>query len=288
LARKPPALDADALMRVVVRVESDIDGDLGLDTLAAEAGLSRAHFQRAFTAAVGVSPAAYVARVRVERAAYLMRVQDRSLLDLALSVGFRNADTFTRAFRRRFRETPRAYRQRGTFAARLVRPAAEPRDGGFSLSPTAVVRLRELRVAFLRNLGPYESVDPSLWTRLVAWAKARGIRHGWFVGIAHDAPSVTAPEDLRFDAGILVGDEVRPSAGVGIQTLPPAFYAVTRHVGAYATLPEAYPTMFLRAAGLRGYRIVGLPCVEVYHDATVDPARPLSATDVHLLVERGR
>jgi hypothetical protein len=33
--------------------------------------------------------------------------------------------------------------------------------------------------------------------------------------------------------------------------------------------------------------LVRLPVVEVYHDATIDAARPLSVTDVHLPVLRG-
>jgi AraC family transcriptional regulator len=290
LARARPKLGSDALLRVVARVQSDLAGDLRLAALAAEARQSCAHFQRAFTAAVGVSPSAYVARVRVERAAYLMRVQRASLLDIALSVGFSNPDTFTRAFRRRFGTAPSSYRRRDAIAAELV-PMRRDHDfetTGYSLSPTRIVLTRAMSVAFVRHVGPYEEVDPAAWVRLVAWAKAKGLTHGWCIGIGHDAPGVTAPADLRFDAGVVVGDGVRPHGGVGVQTLPAARYAVTTHVGLYSTLTAAYREIFARSAGIRGHTLVGLPVVEIYHDATVDPARPLSSTDVMLPVTRGR
>jgi len=125
-------------------------------------------------------------------------------------------------------------------------------------------------------------VDAGLWRRLLAWARRGRVGHGWCVGIGHDAPGLTAPDDLRFDAGVVVGPEVRAGGGVGVQTLPAGPWAATTHVGPYATLPRAYPRILARAAALDGHRLVGLPAVEVYHDATVEPARPLSATDVLL------
>jgi AraC family transcriptional regulator len=288
LARAPTRLSPDALLRVVARVQADLAADLRLDALAAEARLSPAHFQRAFTRTAGVSPAAYVARVRLERAAFALRVQRTTALGVALSVGFSNADTFTRAFRRRFGTTPSAYRRSGAARARLapVRRDATPGAQGFSLSPTRVVRLRGLRVAFVRHVGPYEDVDAAAWTRLVRWARERGVTTGWCVGIGHDAPGVTAPADLRFDAGIVVGGPVRPGDGVGVQDLPGGWFASTTHVGPYATFPRAYPQIFERAKSVRGHELVGLPVVEVYHDATIDPARPLSVTDVLLPVRR--
>ncbi len=288
MARTKPAPWSDALLRVVTLVQSDLAGDLRLSALAAVARLSRAHFQRAFKSAVGESPTGYVSRVRVERAAFLMRVQRASLLELALGVGFTNPDTFARSFQRRFGVAPSVYRRRQAAATLAPAPRGDAAGGStFSLSPTRVVRGREMRVAFVRHVGPYEEVDPRAWVDLVAWARARGIERGWCVGIGHDAPGVTAAKDLRVDAGILVDADVRPHAGVGVQVLPPVHYALTTHVGPYSTLTEAYPQILARSLAIRGHRLVGLPAVEIYHDATVDLARPLSVTDVLLPMLRG-
>lgn len=285
MAARAPELDPDRLHRVLVRVHAGLEGDLRLETLAEEAGLSRAHFQRRFRAAAGESPTQFVARVRVERAAHLLCATEDSALAIALAVGFRNADTFTRAFRRRFACSPRAFRSRRRFAETLADVRAVGGGGDsptFSLSATRLVRGRRLTVAFLRHLGPYERVDPALWTRLVAWAKGRGIAHGLCLGIGHDSPSVTRPQKLRFDAGVLVPDGTRPARGVGVQHLEAGLFAVTTHVGAYATLPAAYPEVFQRSMRLPRFRIVGLPCVEFYRDVTVDPRRPASTTEIWL------
>jgi GyrI-like small molecule binding protein len=60
---------------------------------------------------------------------------------------------------------------------------------GFELSKTTVTRLAQLHVAFIRHVGPYESVTDALWHRLEDWAKSKRLsRDLIFLGIAHDAP----------------------------------------------------------------------------------------------------
>ena len=59
---------------------------LGVDDLAAAAGLSRAHFSREFRRAFGESPHAYLLTRRLERAAALLR-DDRPLGRRHLPVG---------------------------------------------------------------------------------------------------------------------------------------------------------------------------------------------------------
>ncbi len=71
---------------------------LGVDDLAAAAGLSRAHFSREFKRAFGESPHAYLLTRRLERAAALLRTTDRSVADICLSVGLQSIGSFTTSF----------------------------------------------------------------------------------------------------------------------------------------------------------------------------------------------
>lgn len=83
---------------------------LGVDDLAAAAGLSRAHFSRAFKQAFGESPHAYLLTRRLERAAGLLRHTDRSVADICLSVGLQSVGSFTTSFGRTYGLSPTAYR----------------------------------------------------------------------------------------------------------------------------------------------------------------------------------
>ena len=78
--------------------------------MAAAAGLSRAHFSRAFRRAYGETPRAYLLTRRLERAAALLRTTDRSIADICLSVGLVSQGSFTTSFTRTFGMSPAAYR----------------------------------------------------------------------------------------------------------------------------------------------------------------------------------
>src|SRR5216684_7882845 len=83
---------------------------LGVDDLAAAAGLSRAHFSREFRRVFGESPHAYLLTRRLERAAALLRATDRSVAAICFAVGLRSVGSFTTSFTRTYGISPTAYR----------------------------------------------------------------------------------------------------------------------------------------------------------------------------------
>lgn len=83
---------------------------IGVDDMAEAAGLSRAHFSRAFKRTFGEPPNAYLLSRRLERAAHLLRNTDRPVNEICLSVGFKSVGSFTSSFSGRFGMPPSAYR----------------------------------------------------------------------------------------------------------------------------------------------------------------------------------
>jgi AraC-like DNA-binding protein len=83
---------------------------LGVDDMAAAAGLSRAHFSREFRRTFGESPHAYLLTRRLERGASLLRLTDRSVADICFSVGLQSVGSFTTSFTRTYGMSPTAYR----------------------------------------------------------------------------------------------------------------------------------------------------------------------------------
>lgn len=112
-AALPPAKGAlDAQREGAVRdyVEAHLDRNLTLDELAAIAGLSAFHFARAFKAATGHTPHAFVNARRLARARLLLARGEGPLVDIALACGFCSQAHFTRAFKRAVGVTPGAWR----------------------------------------------------------------------------------------------------------------------------------------------------------------------------------
>jgi AraC family transcriptional regulator len=274
------------LLPLLVYVQAHLDEDLGLTALARRAGLSPAHFQRVFTAAIGESPRAYVARLRLEQAAFYLHIHDDTLLSVALACGFHNHETFTRAFRRRFRVTPRVYRARARRdAATRGGDAATEAPTPTSLSPTRVRRLRAVDLACLRHLGPYQDVPEALFDRLEAWATRRGLGGPrLWMGLGHDAPATTAADQLRFDAALVVPGPFQAEGDIVHARFPGGDHAVTTHVGPYAALPATYAAIVPRLAALPHHELAGLPAVELYQTSRVCLGLELNVTEVCLRV----
>ncbi len=279
--------DWTVLTPLLVHIQANLDGDLSLKTLSRISGSSQFALQRLFKAAIGETPKAYTLRLRLERAGFRLLTHESTVLRVALECGFQNHETFIRAFRRRFGRSPREYRswirsQSSATPTEVQTPIAGV-GSACALSATRVNHLRQFHLAFKRHVGPYEQVPDTLFAELAQWADRRQIPGPriW-LGLGHDAPVTTRPEQLRFDAALAVPGPFAPEDGVGYQLLPAGPFAVTTHAGGFATLPQAYATIFPRATALRGYQLVGLPAVEIYHTATVTSHYELNHTDLCL------
>jgi transcriptional regulator GlxA family with amidase domain len=86
-------------------------GDLSVETLARQSGMSPRTFARAFGRETGTTPAAFVEALRVEAAQRLLETTDLAVAAIAGRVGLHHAETLHRAFRRRVGTTPDRYRQ---------------------------------------------------------------------------------------------------------------------------------------------------------------------------------
>ena len=101
--------------RVLTEIREYLDTAYGehinLDSLAAKFSLSKYHLQRSFKRCFGQTPADYLTAVRMANAKRLLRTTDRSINDVAASVGFETASHFISAFRKREEITPQKYRK---------------------------------------------------------------------------------------------------------------------------------------------------------------------------------
>lgn len=105
-------LSPSALLRSIERLRSDSDADVSLGALAADAGLSRFHFCRAFKESTGLSPHAWLRQHRLEQAMNMLRDTDTSVVSVAAALGYASQTAFAAAFRKLTGETPSDWRRR--------------------------------------------------------------------------------------------------------------------------------------------------------------------------------
>lgn len=108
-------------------LENNLDKSLSLDRVAAKSGYSKWHLQRMFRQVTGDALGTYIRTRRLSRAASELRLKDNTILDIALQSGFDSQQSFSRAFKRQFSQTPGAYRSQMTYTCHQ----RETREGSF-------------------------------------------------------------------------------------------------------------------------------------------------------------
>lgn len=106
-----PALPGYKLQQITDWMAAHVADDFSLDRLAAQAGLSRFHFERLFKSALGVSPSRYHINLRINLARRLLRETKKSVVAVALEVGYTNSSHFAQLFRRETGLSPSDYRR---------------------------------------------------------------------------------------------------------------------------------------------------------------------------------
>ena len=92
-------------------IDAHLDGEILLDELAKQCGLSSSHFSRAFRQSTGTSPHRWLLHQRVERAKRLLRDRHSSLPEVALACGFADQSHLTRVFTKLSGVGPTAWRR---------------------------------------------------------------------------------------------------------------------------------------------------------------------------------
>jgi AraC family transcriptional regulator len=251
------------ILQVQLFIQEHLDEELSLDRLARVAHFSPYHFHRIFRGIVGEGVNEYVRRLRLESAAVALKTTDWSILDIALRAGYNAHEAFTRAFRQMFGASPSQYRagQHPLYVPKeipLMSVKMTAREVRIESVPTR-------RVAFLRHIGPYGDAC-HVFDRLMAWAGQRGLFRldTVVLGICHDDPEVTAPDKIRFDCCVSVGDHVQGEGEIGVQTLEGGECAVLTYIGPYSGLGEAYRWLFGTWLPTSGREPRNAPPFEVY------------------------
>jgi AraC family transcriptional regulator len=214
-------------------VDQHLDARLSLSTLSKRAGVSACHLVRLVTSATGVPPARRARLLRLKRASMqLVFNRRRSITDIALDVGFQNAESFSRAFRRTFGQSPRAFKRRPSWEVWRGIYAFQQRGDRPDMD-VRIVEFPETRVAALEHRGaPDREYDTA--RKFIEWRISQRMspeRHRTY-GIHYTDPRTTPPADYRMDICVSVDQPVAPNPqGVINKVIAGGRCAVVRHVG---------------------------------------------------------
>ncbi len=94
-------------------VETRLESEISPADVAKHVGASQWHYQRTFKALTGETLMAYIRARRLANSLDKLLNTDFRIIDIGLSAGYKNHESFTRAFQRAFGMTPKEYRAIG-------------------------------------------------------------------------------------------------------------------------------------------------------------------------------
>jgi AraC family transcriptional regulator len=273
----------DRMHRVTAYVDQHLDQYLDLETLAEVAHFSPFHFHRLFSALMGETLGAYLRRRRCEVAATRLLAQPKlSVLQIALGVGFGSAEALTHAFGARFGCSPTTWRlQQGAGRAPISNPDQSNSKPDQAQQDKAIkngvpiktetpmkvqiIERKPTPIAYLRHVGPYGQPISAFWqTQVYPWMAANGLIGQPRYGISHDDPSVTAPDQCRYDAGCEILANVPARGDAHRTTIPGGQYAALSFKGVVVDFEPAWNALLRDWLPSSGLQLDSRPMFECY------------------------
>ncbi len=277
---------ANRMHRVIAYIDNHLEEPLDLMILAEVAHFSQYHFHRLFSVWMGETIGDYLRRRRVEVGAMRLVAQPKTrVLNIALSVGFGSSEAFTRAFRNRFGCSPSDWRKEQIMLRKQNSNSNQVnskysqdeitffnQDEIFEKSKketilkVTLIERQPKNIAYLRYIGPYGEPISKFWQDVyVPWAimNKLGANHVRY-GISYDDPSITSPEQCRYDACAEVPPEFMVTGNAHKATIPGGKYAVLKFKGTVAEISEAWVSMLRDWLPSSGLQLDSRPAFEHY------------------------
>lgn len=268
-------------------INTNLHKDLSLDDVAKAADFSPFHFHRLFKGIVGEPVAEFVRRQRMVKARRLLVFRRQlSITDVALECGFSSSQAFAKAFRKQQNMSPTDYRDQhpyGPIMAGRKDGHIDSKDGNDGFWPwpyarttnqqhmekfdmqVSVVEQPEHYVAYIRRFGAYGPEIGATFQQLMGWAGPQGLAQSSdMIAIYWDNPELTAAEQCRSDACLIVPDSVKPTGPVATQVIPAGLYAIARFELRADQFGAAWDQLVGEWLPSSGYLPDERPCYEFY------------------------
>ena len=236
---KPEQTYADRFQKVFEYIDQHLDEPISVGQLSEIAHFSVFHFHRQFTQYTGVPVYRYIQLMRLRRASYLLAFNRKEkVVDVALGVGFEAPESFARAFKNTFGQSPTEFREQPDWQewhSKFTFQATEPAQA----MEIEIVQSDAIRVAVLEHHGHPDLVSNTV-ARFIEWRKASGlspIASSKTFGIVYNDPETVAPEEFRYDICGSVAAEITDNPqGVRNGWIPAGRCARVHHHGSHAKL----------------------------------------------------
>lgn len=190
-----------------------IETDINIDDLASKFGVSKFHLHKIFKEQMGVNIYETIKSTRLQKASNLLLTNKYSTItEIANMCGYSSHTSFIRAFKERFNQTPKVWRNGGykVYSNELLinSELTFVNKPEFSQLEAKIVKTKAFPAYYIRQKGYNGKEIRKIWQKMMAWIYTNDIKEYEQVGIYHDNPTITPHHECFYVATVIPKDDV--------------------------------------------------------------------------------
>lgn len=273
--------------RVCDYIEQHLDEAMSLDNLCQLAHFSKFHFHRQFSDYTGITVFRFIQLMRLKRASYRLAFdKDEKIIDIALDAQFENPESFSRAFKNLFNQTPSQFRAEPDWPNWNARVQIQTPDNKRNKPmDIKIVDFKQTKVAVLEHRAPPDQVLDSV-SKFIEWRKQSQLSPvitSRTFGIIYDNPETTPADEFRFDiCGSVEHDIPENPQHIYTSDIPGGRCAVLRHNGSLKNVGESVCSIYADWLPESGEELRDYPCFFHYLNLITDVEEHELKTDIYI------
>ncbi|QDF28822.1 AraC family transcriptional regulator [Halarcobacter anaerophilus] len=184
----------------------NIQTDINLDYLSEEFNINKFHLHRIFKEQMGTSIYETIKSIRLQKASNILITNRYSTItEIANMCGYSSQTSFIRAFKQRFNQTPKYWRNGGykEYSNKILKQNFDDNcQLDFSSLKRKLVKVVPRMAYYLRQKG-YTKNYREIWEKMTAWIYTNNIKEYEQIGIYHDNPTITPLQNCDYVACVV-------------------------------------------------------------------------------------
>lgn len=255
----------ERINQILFYIDSNLDEDLSLETVAGIGCYSPFHLHRLFKEATGETLNNYITRKRIEKIAFfLMFRKDITITDLSTQFGFSSNSALTRTFTKFYGVSPTKFRSLlpgeyskicqansniGQTPAIFEQYFCDINNNLNYVKMNAKIEIKELAgidVAYITCIG-VSGLDRA-FEKMMQWARRAQLTvlpDFKLIRIFHDSFRVTNPEKVRMSIGVQAPKGTEVAGEVGLTTVEKGKFIVARFLIEPVDFGKSWESLFV-------------------------------------------
>lgn len=188
-------------------IYDNIETDIDINIMAKQFGINKFHLHKIFKKQTGMAIYETIKSIRLQKASNILITNKHSTItEVSNMCGYSTQTSFIRAFKQRFGQTPKYWRNGGfkEYSNMILNDSLDSFQCNINFNDLkqGLVKVTP-RMAYYRRHKGYNSNFKNIWEKMTAWIYTNDINEYERIGIYHDNPTLTPLDECQYVACIV-------------------------------------------------------------------------------------